>query len=621
MLENGRSSSHPAPSLTPDSLPASPPATLARCGVGKWGWTLLLMAAALVVYSPALRNGFVWDDTALVLRDPFIRSWRLIPEGFGHFLFADATASDFYRPMQRLLFTFDYAVFGFAPRGYHLMSILLHGAAAVALYFLLLELIPQTLRGRMLAGIAGLLWVIHPLHTSAVTYVAGSADLLAAFFGFAALKMACLSGRTRGSNPPPDHRDASRVDLTSGIAAALLFLAAMLSKESGSIFLVVWLAWTALRRDGRRLAMWAGIAVAVAGTALFLRLHAAHEVAPRFAALAAPSERPALILKAMGEYARLAFAPVDLHMERTLGAAAFDGRSVLGLLAVAGLLLWAWRIRRARLLLAAAILAYLPMSNLFALNAHVAEHWLYVPLAFLLGAAAVSLEPFRSRQNTLAIVVGLWGVWLGGRTFVRNFDWRDQRTFVERTIAAGGDSARMQMARASLEMGAGNLPGARKAAERALELAPGHPFGWLRLAGIAILEKNHEEARALLERLGTEPFFASERLIDLAAIARSENSEAYLPLLQQAAELSPDDWNVQKRYATALWKSGAREAARERLNEILQRQPYRAETWEMLGRFLRAEGLAEEAEKAFAEASLRDMHWRRPTMAEDGLPK
>ena len=57
---------------------------------------LLLTVAA--VYAPAALNGFVWDDTALVLRDPLIRSWRLIPEGFNHFLFVDATASDFYRP-------------------------------------------------------------------------------------------------------------------------------------------------------------------------------------------------------------------------------------------------------------------------------------------------------------------------------------------------------------------------------------------------------------------------------------------------------------------------------------------------------------------------------------------
>ena len=97
---------------------------------------MLIIAATFLVYWPALRNGFVWDDTALVLRDPLIRSWRLVPEGFRHFLFLDATASSFYRPIQRLSFVFDYQVYGFArPWGWHLTSVLVHLGAAVALFF------------------------------------------------------------------------------------------------------------------------------------------------------------------------------------------------------------------------------------------------------------------------------------------------------------------------------------------------------------------------------------------------------------------------------------------------------------------------------------------------------
>src|SRR5205809_3879681 len=95
----------------------------------------LLVVLIFAAHAPALRTTFVWDDTALVLRDPLIRSWRLIPEGFNHFLFLDATASDFYRPMQRLVYTIVYAAAGFRPFAYHLNSILWHAAAAIALFF------------------------------------------------------------------------------------------------------------------------------------------------------------------------------------------------------------------------------------------------------------------------------------------------------------------------------------------------------------------------------------------------------------------------------------------------------------------------------------------------------
>jgi hypothetical protein len=67
-----------------------------------------------ITYASALRNGFVWDYIALILRDPLIRSWRLIPEGFNHFLFLDATASDFYRPVQRLTYKLNSTTTGTA---------------------------------------------------------------------------------------------------------------------------------------------------------------------------------------------------------------------------------------------------------------------------------------------------------------------------------------------------------------------------------------------------------------------------------------------------------------------------------------------------------------------------
>jgi hypothetical protein len=76
-------------------------------------WAILVLAVAVFGYAPVVRTGFVWDDTAFILRDPLIRSWRLIPEGFQHFLFTDATASDFYRPIQRLTYTVEYWAFAF----------------------------------------------------------------------------------------------------------------------------------------------------------------------------------------------------------------------------------------------------------------------------------------------------------------------------------------------------------------------------------------------------------------------------------------------------------------------------------------------------------------------------
>src|SRR3984893_2292477 len=190
---------------------------------------VILLVAVFISYAPAVRNGFVWDDTALVLRDPLLRRWRLIPEGFNHFLFVDATASDFYRPLQRLNYTFDYAAFAFDPGPYHVTSLLWHGLAAIALLFFAEEFLVgfgiERRRSRLIALIAALIWAIHPVQSAAVVYVSGLADPLAAVFGFCGLFLLLRASRS-----------ADRSKLLLFIGSALALLASAFSKESGLIF-------------------------------------------------------------------------------------------------------------------------------------------------------------------------------------------------------------------------------------------------------------------------------------------------------------------------------------------------------------------------------------------------
>ena len=162
---------------------------------------LLVAVLVFAVYVPALGNGLVWDDTALVLRDPLIRSWRLIPEGFQHFLFTDATASDFYRPIQRLTYTLEYWACAVRPMPYHLTSILLQITAALALLLFAGEFLRlfgvEERRRRVVALLAVSVWAIHPVQSAAVVYVAGRADPLAATFGFLGFYFALRSERER----------------------------------------------------------------------------------------------------------------------------------------------------------------------------------------------------------------------------------------------------------------------------------------------------------------------------------------------------------------------------------------------------------------------------------------
>jgi tetratricopeptide (TPR) repeat protein len=563
----------------------------------------VILAATLLVYAPGLRNGFVWDDTALVLRDPLIRSWRLIPEAFGHFLFLDATASDFYRPLQRLTFLADYALYGFgAPWGWHLTSIAIHAAAAVALFFLAGKFVPQ----RWALALA-VLWAVHPVHTSAVTYIAGRADPLAALFGFSGLAFALAGPR-------------------SALLAAACFLGALLSKESGVGFLLVWLLILAWRRAGWRVfGQWMLLTVLVLGLYGSLRLSA--ERTPPPASPPTPATiRPILAARALAEYAGLLALPRSLRMERdvtTAPQATYEAtvrnarlreyQTLLGvLLAVALALWWRWAWRRERdaaLWLAAAALAWLPVSNLFSLNATVAEHWIYVPSAFLFLAGALS---WRSNVEPrllcpLRAAVAIWLVFLGTRTWLRQADWRDQRTFLERTIAAGGDSPRMRMNLGNLEFNEGRPALALAHYETALQRAPDLAMAWLALGQVSLRTGDLPRAKDALARAERAPLPAAEVRLARAALEQVETGRDTGDLVQQAVALQPRSWPIRKRHLAQLDRAGRTgEAARE-LRDFLREQPFRAESWTLLAGFLEKLGQPEAARAAREQAARRDV--------------
>ncbi len=584
------------------------------------------MTLALVVYAPALKNGFVWDDQALVLRDPLIRSWRSAWEGFQHFLFTDATASDFYRPVQRLTYTIDYAAFAFSPAGYHLVSILWHGAAAAALFLCGQELLGflglQKSRARAIAFISALLWMVHPVQSAAVTYISGRADPLSATFGFLGL-YSILRGL--------GHDGGKR--WLFDIAAGVCFLAGALSKECGLVFLalsLIVLCVRSVRRDWLRFLV---IATCVIITYLSLRLPAEHLAPPAARDPIPLVVRPIIALRALAEYAGLVILPVNLHLDRDVvthpfgfSSASLAAASLRELQTLAGLLIFMggtyllWRSRKQTrffLPLLLALISYLPVSGVIPLNATVAEHWLYLPTAFLFLGLFVGLDSlgWSVDKSGLARVVSativIWLVLLPIRTFTSTFDWKDQRTFLTRTIEHGGDSARMWINLGSLESGEGHLEAAQVAFARALQKEPDNPMALLGSGGVAIKQHDFARARELLTRVSDPPALQALAQERLALLENQETGKIDLMRLRLAARIGPANWSIEKRYIQTLAGSGYPDRAIHELKTCLVSAPYRAESWVMMSDLMRQIGRPNEAAVAFSEAQERDVHLSR----------
>ena len=208
-----------APATTPRSTrkvaPRPPAPTPVPTQPWKAAWWVYLLAAlatyliAYTVYSPAVNGPLVFDDLHLPFSQPAailapLRTWLNV------------------RPLTMLSYWANLHLYGLRPHSYHVWNIVFHSIAAFLLYFVLrktLELANTADPNRTILAIFGAaLFLLHPMQTEAVAYIAGRSENLSAVFYFAAWGLFLYRRKVAISWP-----------VTAGIL--LLFVCAVASKE------------------------------------------------------------------------------------------------------------------------------------------------------------------------------------------------------------------------------------------------------------------------------------------------------------------------------------------------------------------------------------------------------
>ena len=383
------------------------------------GWLIAL--AAVLPLLPTLRAAFVYDDTTIIRDNTLLRGWSALAHAWSapYWPTTGADVSGLYRPLHVAVLSMLWNVGGGAAWPFHLYSLALHSAVALAVWWLLRRGV-----GTGAAAVGALWFATHPLHVEAVASAANTAELLV---------VGCTIALTWLLVRPSPRSGAAGVvaDWSTALGCAALTAAAVLSKESGLLALPIaaltawgWHPAAAERRGdllrGRRrvwLACGAALAVALLARTIVLGAPVARvSIAAPGLDVLTPAERIVAMLSLWPRIARMILWPGLLapYYGPTILPAERGGLAVLALLSALALVALALITarrgdRRPVVALAWVALSYLPASNLLTATGQlIADRTLFgatVGAALALGWAMDSV-PRRARV-ALVIVAAL----------------------------------------------------------------------------------------------------------------------------------------------------------------------------------------------------------------------
>jgi tetratricopeptide (TPR) repeat protein len=396
----------------------------------------LILGLGFLAYGLALHGKFIWDDTLFVKNNPLITSWTSLPAFFQGVIAPPSEISTyFFRPLQMVSYTMDYHLGGLNPALFHATNIILHILTALAVYGLV-----RLLFGRKdIALLTAIFFVIFPLHAEAVAYIAGRADSLSTLFILLCLIFSVKQVSTK-----------NKVLYPSMIASYAL---ALCSKEYALVTpLLLPLVERAMgeklwdRKFLRKLLPLAAISMIY----ILLRQTLLPSPPATSHAFGGVLQRLPGSLVAFTEYIRLLLWPTNLHMEYGFKTfSPYDPRAILGAALLAFVFYIAIR-RRSDTIASFStgwfLLALLPVSNIYPLNATMAEHWLYVPsigFCLILAEALTALyKTNRWKRVGLVATVSLISIYLF-LTVRQNEYWRDPIRFSEKTLTVAPQSWRL----------------------------------------------------------------------------------------------------------------------------------------------------------------------------------
>ena len=396
---------------------------------------VIFFSVVILVYAHSLSGPFIWDDKPLVVDNPLIKNWANFAQVFKSEVYLD-TSTNYFRPLETMTFMADYALFKLSPFGYHLTNVLFHFLAGIFLFWVL-TLITKNF---FLSFATGLTFLVHPIHSEAVSYISGRADPLAAVFILSSLGCyikACSTDRFKGY---------SHTGLV--LLSLVLFIFALLSKEIAVIFPLAVLGLdTLMMNDKKRILRVLPFFIIVLFYG-FLRMSVLNFSSGNallskkgFAVLdVGLIFRLGIFLKTFVIYLGSLFIPFNLHMERIVSFEKITFFHWAGVAFCLGLYVLLRLRTDTKLKEKIGLLHFslywfliwiLPQSALV-FPRLMADHFLYLPSIGIFLIVALNIDALKSLKIRNLFLIFL-SAYFGVFTVIYNHQWRDELSFFVRT--------------------------------------------------------------------------------------------------------------------------------------------------------------------------------------------
>jgi tetratricopeptide (TPR) repeat protein len=423
------------------------------------------------------------------------------------------------------------------------------------------------------------LFVVHPIHTEAVSYISGRADSLALL-----CMLLCFIIYIKQVN-----RD--RINIPGYALLLLTYVLALFSKEMSIILPLLLLFYHFIFRKKIKILEFASLLG-------ILAIYVTIRLACLKSALSTPSigsdtvfDRIPGFFVAILSYVKLLFLPFPLHMEYGSKLFGFtDPRAIMGVIVTFLILAFAYLKRNNKIILFSVgwfFLVLFPVSNLYKINAYMYEHFLYLPSIgfFLLIAYLLTIIYYDKRYKTFGVALIIFCLlFYTVLTIKQNDYWKEPLAFYDRTLKFAPDSARIYNNRGFLYLDKGNYDQAVSDCTRAIQFDSDYAEAYATRGGAYVSKGSYDQAISDCTRaIDLQPNYATAYNNRGGAYVGKGNYDQAISDCTRALDLKPNYAGAYNNRGIAYKKKGDYDQAISDYTKAIQIKPDYADAYNNRG--------------------------------------